>query len=120
MSEYEAARKRFLASVLNDSARPVLWFVEAADKEIARVSLDTMAEGMLDVIVTPKDAAVPDDPVARRDERAVRIIDGYQAKDAELARLREALLEIAEHSGRTGEDAFVMADMALDAIRSKQ
>ena len=41
-------------------------------------------------------------------------------KDAELARLREALLEIAEHSGRTGEDAFVMADMALDAIRSKQ
>ena len=67
--------------------------IQAADKEIARVSLDTMAEGMLDVIVTPKDAAVPDDPVARRDERAVRIIDGYQAKDAELARLRGAINE---------------------------
>ena len=39
-------------------------------------------------------------------------------KDAELARLREALHEIIEQ-GRTGEDAYVMADLALEALKSQ-
>ena len=68
MSEYEAARKRFLASVLNDSARPVLWFVEAADKEIAFIK--TSHQQILKVL----------------EANRAELIGNYEA---ELARLRE-------------------------------
>ena len=56
--------------------------------------------------------------IAHSDNRCIELLKAeIAARDAELARLREALHEIIEQ-GRTGEDAYVMADLALEALKS--